>query len=321
MSVPYYDELQVEALLDYPGCIAAVRQAMVQLSQVDRDQPLRQIIGLGDGNLFGVMPGKLSGNDAFGAKLVSVFEDPARKGRSRHQGVVIDYDGRTGAVRCIADAEPVTRIRTACASAAATDALARPDAATLAIFGLGTQAEAHIHALLQVRRFSRILVWGRDSERSAAFAARMTAAVAAPVLAVGCGEQAASEADVITTVSSAAEPILFGSWVRPGTHINLVGSSFLGPVEVDSALVAAGRYIADYKPSVLAQAAELDVARRAGVVDNSHVVGEIGEVFSGSLAGREHDDQITIYKSLGNIVQDLAATAYLHSRATGETES
>ena len=128
-------------------------------------------------------------------------------------------------------------------------------------------------------------------------------------------EEAARRADVICTVTSSREPVVLGDWVRPGTHLNLVGSSYLGSVEVDSALVAKSRYFADYRPGVLAQAAELAVARDAGLVDDSHVVGEIGEVLAGRIAGRENDGQITIYKSLGHVAQDLAAAAYLHERS------
>jgi ornithine cyclodeaminase len=120
---------------------------------------------------------------------------------------------------------------------------------------------------------------------------------------------------VICTVTSSAEPILLAEWVKPGTHINLVGSSYIGPVEVDAALVAKARYVADYRPGVLAQAAELAAARDAGLVDDTHVIGEIGEVFAGRLRAREDDSQITIYKSLGHVVQDLAAAAYMRERA------
>jgi ornithine cyclodeaminase len=132
-------------------------------------------------------------------------------------------------------------------------------------------------------------------------------------------QEAAARAQVICTVTSSATPVLFGEWVKPGTHVNLVGSSMLGPVEVDSVLVAMARFVADYRPGVLAQGAEFAVARDAGLVDDSHVVGEIGQVLAGTIPGREDDSQITIYKSLGHVAQDLAATAYLHERANGST--
>jgi ornithine cyclodeaminase len=314
MTISFYDAAEVEELLDYPGCIEAMRRAMIALSSGERPQPLRQIFTVGNNQMFGTMPGELAALSTFGAKLVSVFGDPDRPGRSRHQGVVVAYDGETGAVSCIADAEPVTKIRTACATAAATDALARADAGVLAVFGTGIQAEAHLRALPLVRPFRDILLWGRSAERARQFAEQMSDQLGQAIVPVSDGRDAAASADVICTVTSSAEPVVHGEWVRPGTHVNLVGSSYLGPVEVDSALVARARYFADYRPGVLAQAAELAVAREAGLVDDSHVVGEIGEVLAGRVQGRENDSQITIYKSLGHVAQDLAAAAYLSGK-------
>ena len=315
MTIAFFDAAQVEELLDYSGCIDAVRKAMTALSSGDQPQPLRQIFTVGDGEMFGTMPGELAALSTFGAKLVSVFSDPDRPGRTRHQGVVIAYDGKTGAVSCIADAEPVTKIRTGCASAVATDALARPDSAVLAIFGTGVQAEAHLRALPLVRRFREILLWGRSPEKTRDFAEKMAGQIGQAITPLSDGREAAARADVICTVTSSAEPVLLGEWVKPGTHINLVGSSYVGPVEVDTALVANARYIADYRPGVIAQSAELAVAREAGAIDDTHVVGEIGEVLAGRIPGRQNDEQITIYKSLGHVVQDLAAVAYLRSRS------
>lgn len=318
MSLPFYDAEVIERLLDYRGCIAAMRRAMHSLSEAGKPQPLRQIVQISDAAMFGVMPGDLGAIGSFGAKLVSVAEDPARPGRSRHRGVVVAFDTATNAVACIADAEAVTTIRTACATAAATDVLARQDARVLAVFGTGTQARAHVRALTLVRRFDRVLLWGRSAERTAALAGDLSSELGFTIEAVADGNEAAAEADVICTVSGSAEPILFGDWVRPGTHVNLVGSSFLGRSEADSALVVKARYIADYRAGALAQAAELALARDAGLITDAHVVGEIGEVFAGTLVGRESRDQITLYKSLGHVAQDLAATAYLHARATGK---
>lgn len=316
MPIAFYNASQVEELLDYPGCIQAMRQAMAALSSGERPQPLRQIFTVGKNEMFGTMPGELAALSTFGAKLVSVFGDPDRPGRTRHQGVVVAYDGVTGAVSCIADAEPITKIRTACATAAATDALARTDADVLAIFGTGLQAESHLHALPLVRPFREILLWGQSTEKAREVADRMAKETGRTITPVADNREAAARADVICTVSSSAEPVLLGEWVRPGTHINLVGSSYLGPVEVDTALVAKARYIADYRPGVLAQAAELAVARDAGAIDDTHVVCEIGDVFAGRIQGRENDHQVTIYKSLGHVVQDLAAAAYLRERST-----
>jgi ornithine cyclodeaminase len=309
-----YEADEVRALLDFPGCIDAVRSAMAAFSASGRDQPLRQIVELGEGRLFGVMPGSQPDAAGFGAKVISVFGDPARPGRTEHRGVVIVFDGVSGAVACIADAGSVTEIRTAAASAVATDALARADARTLAAFGCGAQAESHIRAVSLVRPFETISVWGRDYGRTAAFAERITVETGLPVHAEA-DPQIAAQADVICTVTGARDPILFGGWVRPGTHINVVGSSHAGPVEVDHALVVASRYIADSRRSVLAAGAEFLDAKAAGLIDDDHIVAEIGDVLSGRIAGRTSPDEITLYKSLGHVVQDLAAAAYIHAKA------
>lgn len=314
MEISFFDAAQVEALLDYPGCIEAMRGTMIALSSGEAPQPLRQIWPAGDG-VWGIMPGELAALSTFGAKLVSVFGDPERPGCTRHQGVVVAYDGKTGAVNCIADAEPITKIRTACATAVATDALARADAEVLVVFGTGVQADAHLRAVPLVRRFREILLWGRSEEKTRKFATDIGEELGFTITTVLDAEEATRRADVICTVTSSRDPVVLGEWVKPGTHLNLVGSSYLGPVEVDSALVARARYVADYRPGALAQGAELAVARETGAIDDSYEVLEIGDVLAGRAAGRESDDQITIYKSLGHVVQDLAAAAYLRERA------
>ena len=314
-QIRFYDAAEVEALLDYPGCIEAMRKAMAVLSSGEGPQPLRQIWPLANGEVWGIMPGELAALSTFGAKLISVFHEPDGSGRTRHQGVVVAYDGRTGAVSAIADAEPITKIRTACATAAATDAMARTDAEVLAVFGTGLQAESHLHAMPLVRPFKEILLWGQSEERARKVGERLSRETGRQITAVADGREVAERADVICTVTSSAEPILLNDWVRDGTHINLVGSSLLGPVEVDPPLVARARYVADYRPGVIAQGAELAAARDAGLVDDSHVVAEIGEVFAGRIEGRQNQRQVTIYKSLGHVAQDLAAVAYLNERA------
>lgn len=316
MTISFFDAAQVEQLLDYPGCTGAMRRAMTALSSGERPQPLRQIFTVGDNQMFGTMPGELAAMSTFGVKVVSVFADAERPGCARHQGVVVAFEGESGAVSCIADAEQITKIRTACATAAATDALARADAEVLAIFGTGIQAEAHLRAVPPVRPFREILLWGRSADKTRAFADRMSEEIHRAITPVFDARQTTESADVICTVTSSREPVILRDWVKPGTHINAVGSSYLGPVEIDPALVAVSRYVADYRPGALAQGAELAAAREAGLIDDSFEVLEIGDVFAGRVAGRENDAQITIYKSLGHVVQDLAAAAYLQERAS-----
>jgi ornithine cyclodeaminase len=310
-----YAESQVRQWLDFPGCIQAVRHAMAALSQDQRPQPLRQITPVREGRMFALMPGMSTGTPGFGAKLISVFRDPARGDRSTHRGIVALFDEDTGAVVCVADAHEITRIRTACATAVATDALARADVKSLAVFGCGTQAESHLLALPLVREFERIVVWGRSADVTKAFADRMALETGLNVSAEVDAETAA-QCDVICTVTGAPEPVLMRDWVQPGAHINAVGSSHAGPVEIDPLLVAASAYFVEYRPSALAAAAEFIRAKQLGLVDDSHIRAEIGEVLNDSSKGRSDPLQITVYKSLGHIVQDLAATRYIHDRAS-----
>ena len=302
---------EVRERLTYEVAIPIVRAAMIALSAGETRQHLRSIIPLAGGRLFGIMPGALGERAAFGAKLISIFPENFAKGAPSHQGVVVLFDPQTGAPICIAHAGEVTAIRTAAASAVATDALARPEAARLAILGYGEQAETHLRALRHVRSIDHVTVWGRSPDRAQAFAARMAAETGLPVRACADVESAVGEADIICTVSGAQEPILKRAWVAPGTHLNLVGSSRPGPVEVDEDLVAACRFIADSREGVLAQGAEFLKAKASGRIGDDHVVGEIGQVLSGAIPGRQSPGQITAYKSLGHIVQDLASVQAL----------
>lgn len=313
-EIPFYGPRQVRASLDYDGCIAAVRAAMADFTADGKPQPLRSIVEIGPARHFGLMPGALSTPQGFGAKVLSVYGDPERPGRSAHRGVVVLFDRESGRVACIADAGEVTEIRTAAASAVATDALARPDAKTLAIFGCGAQAGSHIRALVRVRHLTEIVIWGRSSERAVRFAEQMQLEVGIPVRAVAEGREAAIAGDIICTVTGSQTPVLLGEWVRPGTHVNAVGSSYPGPVEIDHALVRASRYIVDSRRSALAAASEFLLAKEAGLIDDSHIAAEIGEVLLGRVPGRRTAEEITVYKSLGHIVQDLAAVSYLHAR-------
>ena len=295
---------EVARRLTYQACLPLMREAMIALSQGRTKQLLRQIIDLGGGNAFGVMPGSLD-DGPFGAKLVSVFPGNVAAGGLSHQGAVLLFDPATGAPTAVIDAGELTAIRTAAASAAATDALARPDARSLAILGTGEQARRHVEAIRLVRPIDRVTIWGRDPARAAALAEALDA-TSVPTVA-----ETVAEADIICTTTASPEPILSARDVPDGAHLNLVGSSRAGSAEVDNELVARARFIADHREGVLAQGAEFLRAKAAGLVDDSHVAGEIGEVFAGTLPGRQRPAQLTAYKSLGSIVQDLAAAAFL----------
>ena len=306
------DREEVARRLTYDMAIPIVREAMIALSAGMTRQHLRSIIPLARGRMFGIMPGALGETAPFGAKLISVFPDNFAKGVQSHQGVIVLFDPETGAPVCVVHAGEVTAIRTAAASAVATDVLARPEASRLALLGYGEQAMTHARAIAKVRKLSAISVWGRDIARSEAFARKLEVEVGVRIVTHAEVELAVRDVDIICTLTPAAEPILKGAWVAPGTHLNLVGSSYAGPVEVDNDLVVAARFIADSREGVLRQGAEFLRAKEAGLIDDDHIVAEIGEVLSGKIEGRRSADEITIYKSLGHVVQDLATAWALH---------
>jgi ornithine cyclodeaminase/alanine dehydrogenase-like protein (mu-crystallin family) len=309
----FIDREEVARRLTYEVCIPIVRHAMIAFSRGETKQLLRSIIPLSEGRFFGIMPGAMGPHATFGAKLISVFRQNFARGIPSHQGLVILFDPETGAPVCAVHAGEITAIRTAAASAVATEALARKDARRLALLGYGEQAGTHARAIRKVRDLESLVVWGRSPERARAFAERMQAELAVPVATAGTVREAVAEADIICTVTAAAEPILKGAWVRPGTHLNLVGSSYAGPVEVDNDLVLRSRFIADSREGVLHQGAEFLRAKEAGLVGDEHIVGEIGQVLAGEIEGRRSAKEITAYKSLGHVVQDLASAWALYS--------
>ena len=309
----FIDKEEVERRLTYEICIPIVREAMIAFSQGETRQLLRSLIPLEGGRVFGIMPGAMGASAAYGAKLISVYPDNFDRGLPSHQGLVILFEPETGAPVCVADATAITAIRTAAASAVATQALARTDARRLAILGYGEQAATHARAIAKVRNLEGITIWGRSPERAAAFAAKIGEELGVGAKAAADARTAVAHADIICTVTAAREPILMGAWVAPGTHINVVGSGFAGPSEVDNDLVVRSRFIADSREGVLAQGAEFLNAKAAGLVDDEHIVAEIGQVLAGDVVGRRSAQEITVYKSLGHVVQDLSSAWALYA--------
>lgn len=308
---------EIRQTLSYEACIEVMRAAMARLSTGHTQQMLRQILPLGDGRMFGIMGGTLGPDGAFGSKLVSVTPHRAYDGAPSHQGAVVIFDPSTGAPLCQLEAGIITAIRTASASAMATDALARKDAHVLAILGTGEQAWHHACALPFVRPFDNIRIWGRSQDKAEALAEKVRKQTGVVCAAYSEVATAVAGADVICTVTGAADPILNAAMVKPGAHLNVVGSSFDGPREIDDTLVSAARYFADSRASVLAQGSELRHAIASGAVTETHLLGEIGEVVLGTVPGRTSPDAITLYKSLGHIVQDIASGYHVYQTIHG----
>jgi ornithine cyclodeaminase len=299
----------VQQLLDMESCIAAMRQAFSMISAGRAEQPVRSAIQVPGHGLLGLMPGRLIEPASLGIKLVTVYPGNFANGKPSHMGMLLLFDPEDGSPRAMIDAHAVTMIRTAAASAVATDLLARPDASRVALLGYGDQAVSHLQAIRLVRPLDQILIWGRDRAKAEAFAARHGALVAASV------EEALSAADIICTLTASYQPILPGASLRAGQHVNAVGASLPVSAELDSEAVRRSRFFCDYRPGAEAQAGEWRNALAAGVVTPDHLLGEIGQIINREVAGRLGPSDITCFKSLGMAVEDLVAGELILARA------
>lgn len=310
-SLLVIDANTIKALAPPEKLIGWMRDALVAVSRRDAVLPLRQGMAIPNGGgAIGIMPGFVGADvQSAGVKLVSLVPVERRKGSS-HLGLMVLYDADGLLPVALLCGATITNIRTSAVTAVATDALARSDARSLAILGTGEQSEAHVEALRQVRPFDDIRIWGRNHGIAKTIAARHR------IRAVEYVDEAIAGADVVCTVTSAREPILFGSRLTPGTHVNLVGSSAADCREADDDLVVKSRFFVDYRPSTLAQAGEFLGAMKAGLIRENHIAGEIGEVLDGAVPGRTSPEEITVYKSLGVAAEDIVTARHVFELAT-----
>ncbi|WP_332767852.1 ornithine cyclodeaminase family protein [Phenylobacterium sp.] len=305
----------VRELLTMESCLPLMRRAHSMVARKEAVQPVR--IGVrapGVEGLLGVMPGYTSAPTWYGAKIISVFERNFGTAFGAHQGMVLLFDTMTGAPRAIIDATAITAIRTAASTAVATDLLARPDAASLGVFGYGEQAAQHVAALSLVRTFDRIRIWGRDPVKAKAFSVAQSARIGRPVEAV-LDPQEAADSDVVCTTTSATEPFYQAEWLRAGQHLNLVGASTPREAEVEGRVIAGARCYYDSREGALSLSGEFTRAIEAGLIDERHLLGSVGEVIEGLAPGREGPGEITLFKSLGLVVQDIVAADFVLSEA------
>jgi ornithine cyclodeaminase/alanine dehydrogenase-like protein (mu-crystallin family) len=301
-----YSESQVRSAVTPDEVIQAIRSAFARGFATLR-MPVRTTLEL-DGALLLVMPCYDSGLNAAGVKLVSV---------SAKAGVHAIYellDPATGICIARMEADYLTDLRTAASSAVATDLLARKAAQTLGIFGSGRQAVAHLTVLPCVRKFKRFLVCGSGRSDLKAFCANMKREHGLEI-EVTDARTVAKESDVICTCTSAREPLFDGNWLRPGTHLNLIGAFQPETREVDDTTVKRAHVIVDTYEGAWCEAGDLLMPLKNGSVARSHVVADLHEIASGKKSGRTNPDQITLFKSVGCAVEDLV-TAQLVDRSS-----
>lgn len=315
MEIRVINAAAVRQLLPMAECIPLMRRAFEVVTTGEAIQPIRQALQLPDGRgLLGWMPGYLASPERLGIKVVAVFAPGAAGQLGSHQGMVLLFDAQNGRPVAIVEAGEITGIRTAAATAVATDALAPRTTESLGVLGSGEQAGQHIAALLQVRPFKVVRIWSRTASNARALAAECAAHTPVPIVAVDSAREAAS-CDVVCTTTAAREPILFGAWLRPGQHLNLVGSSIPSTSEVDEATIQRGRVFVDFRVSALALAGDIRRAKSAGLIEDSHIVGNIGDVLTGRTSGRLSAADVTIFKSLGMASEDLVACDYVLAQA------
>ena len=309
----------VERLLPMGECIEVMASAFEALARGRTQQPLRTVLRLPqERGAFAAMPAQLDAPNAFGLKVISVM--PGNEGTrwDSHQGAVLLFEPQHGTLVAIMDASAVTGIRTAAVSALATRLLARPDAGDLALLGSGVQARTHLAAMGAVRTLRRVRVWSRSARNARAFAQWAAQNVTCPVIPAASGREAVTDADLICTVTSSGEPVLCGEWIAPGAHLNAVGASLPEARELDTAAVAGARLYVDRRESAQSEAGDFLIPLREGAIPLDHIVAELGEVVAGLAPGRRSGDEVTLFKSLGLAIEDVAAAHHVHAAAVRE---
>ena len=303
-------EHDVRELLDMESCIEAMEDVLTSLARGELYQPLRSVARPPDAPGFiGLMPSHRGGaTPAYALKEIVVTPDNPTRGLDAHQGAVLLHDGQTGELVAILNASPVTEIRTAAVSAVATRALARPGASRVAILGAGVQAKAHVDAMRAVLDDPEIRVWARRLEAAEELAGRIGATVAPSVDAALFG------AEVVCTTTSASKPVVERRWLATGAHVNAVGA--FGPNrELDNETMAGASLFVDRRESALNEGGDYGLAAADGAIGPDHIKAELGEVLAGMHPGREHEDELTVFKSYGIGVEDLATADLVVRRA------
>lgn len=306
----------VARLLPMERCIGVMTDVLAALARGEAIQPLRTVIRLPAGRgAFATMPAQTATPDAFGLKVITVYPGNEGTAYDSHQGAVLLFEPTHGTLAAILDASTLTAIRTAAVSGVATRALARADAGDLAILGTGAEARTHLEAMGCVRPLRRVRAWSRSPANVAAFAVWARAHLGVEVETPPSARETVVGADLICTVTSSRAPVLACAWVSDGAHINAVGASQPDARELDSATVARARLVTDRRQSAEHEAGDYLIPLAEGAVTEAHLLGDLGEVLLGRVAGRTGHDQVTVFKSLGLAVEDVAAAHAVHAEA------
>ena len=301
-------------------CIELMADALSSLARGEVFQPLRTIIRPPEAlGLLGLMPAYRTGeHGAFGMKAICVFPGNPAIGKDAHQGAVLLFSRETGELIALMNASEITAIRTAAVSAVATRVLARENAHQLGIIGAGVQARTHLLALDAVRSIKHARVACRNIEHARKLVREMQPGFSFPIEAVESNEEAVRGADLIVTATSSQEPVINKNWISPGAHINAIGTHSPHSREVDSATMAAARIFVDRRESAMNESGDYLLAAKEGLINAENIIAEIGELLTGSKSGRTSANEITLFKSLGLAIEDVACAEYLYDKAMSE---
>ncbi len=300
--------------------IEIVKAAFAQLSAGHADVPERAHIDVPrHGGIALFMPAYLEESDQLGMKIVSVFPRNLEAGIPTIHALVTLVDSSTGRPSAILDGTYLTALRTGAASGAATDVLARPDARVAAIFGAGVQGRTQLEAVCEARDITEAWVYDIDEAAAETFAAEMSSRggrMPAKISVARSSREAVAEADVICTTTTARSPVFDDADLKPGVHVNAVGSFKPDVQEVPGETVVRSRLIVDSREACWAETGDLIIPRDQGLISESDVFAELGEIVAGVVSGRASDDEITLFKSVGNAVQDVAVAAAVFEEAS-----
>jgi ornithine cyclodeaminase len=316
MQVLIVNQEEVPQLLPMAECMEAMAKALTALARGEALLPLRSILWLPEkvGGL-GLMPAALLPDRVVGVKAITFFPGNEGTELDTHQGAVLLFEAERGRLLAMMDATSITAIRTAAVSGVATRLLAREEAGDLAILGSGTQARTHLEAMRTAREIRRVRVASKNLERARVFAERESGKHGMAIEPVASVREAVAGADIICTVTSSREPVLLGEWISPGAHVNAVGSSVPFARELDTAAVLRSRLYVDRRESALNEAGDFLIPKKEGAIGDDHIVGEIGEILAGRLQGRRSPDEVTLFKSLGLAVEDVASARHIYEKA------
>ena len=319
MKVLLVNQSEVAQWLPMRECIDVMAEAFKMLASGNTILPLRPIMWLPERvGALGMMPAYMKDINAMGLKVLTLFPGNHGTPYDSHQGAVLLCEATHGCLLAIMDATAITAIRTAAVSGLATKLLAREDAHELAILGAGTQARTHLEAMMLVREITRVRVWSRNLEHARKFVEHESQRHQITIESVATARDAIIDADIICTTTAAKEPIVLGDWLKTGAHINAVGACTPSTRELDTNAMLKSHLVVDRRESALNEAGDFIIPKNEDALDDTHIRGELGEILLGQIHGRTAPEQITLFKSLGLAIEDLASAHYIYTKMAEE---